>query len=90
METDCEGVRPLPFAGTEHIFLKYFPDLKTSVGYCNGGEEASNPKYRDVCTGTTGHAESVRIEFDPAKVSYEKLVGEFSTCGVSVVRTRSD
>jgi len=76
VEADCEGW-PLPRAGTEHIFLKHFPDLKTSVGYCNGNEEATSPKYAQVSAGSTGHAESVRIEFDPTKVSYEKLVGEF-------------
>lgn len=77
-----------PLAGTEHIFLKYFPDLNTSVGYCNGSEEVKDPSYRQVCTGTTGHAESVRIEFDPAKVSYEKLVGEFSARKVFMVQSR--
>jgi hypothetical protein len=87
-ETDAGHWSP-PLPGTEHIFLKYFPDLKTSVGYCNGNEEANNPNYRQVCAGTTGHAESVRIEFDPAKVSYEKLVGEFPA-QVCVVRSRSD
>ena len=36
-----------------------------------------NPSYRDVCTGQTGHAEAVRIEFDPTIVKYEELVGKW-------------
>jgi peptide-methionine (S)-S-oxide reductase len=67
------------FWGTEHIFLKHYPIkddkgiLKTAVGYTGGKPE--DPSYRDVCSGETGHAEAVRIEFDPAKVSYAELVG---------------
>ena len=70
------------FWGVEHIFLKHFPPkenkgiLKTSVGYTGGKEEAANPDYRTVCSGSTNHAEAVRIEFDPAIVKYEELVGE--------------
>jgi peptide-methionine (S)-S-oxide reductase len=69
------------FWGTEHIFLKHYPIkedkgiLKTAVGYTGGKENVTNPSYRDVCSGETGHAEAVRIEFDPSKVSYAELVG---------------
>ena len=68
------------FWGVEHIFLKHYPPpqnkgvLKTSVGYTGG--TLANPDYRTVCSGTTGHAEALRIEFDPAIVSYDELVGE--------------
>ncbi|KAG6834081.1 hypothetical protein H0H93_012091 [Arthromyces matolae] len=68
------------FWGTEHIFLKHFPPsenkgiLKTSVGYTGGKEDASNPSYKQVCTGTTDHAEAVKIEFNPEIVSYAELV----------------
>ena len=48
--------------------------LRTSVGYAGG--TLANPDYRTVCSGTTGHAEVLRIEFDPAIVSYGELVGE--------------
>ncbi|KAG8839327.1 Peptide-methionine (S)-S-oxide reductase [Serendipita sp. 411] len=65
------------FWGVEHIFNKYFPDLKTSVGYSNGKENISNPSYRQVCSGTTEYAEAVRIEFDPAKTTYAQLVEHF-------------
>lgn len=52
--------------------------MKTSVGYTGGKESAANPDYRTVCTGSTDHAEALRIEFDPSIVKYEELVGEYS------------
>ena len=71
------------FWGVEHIFLKYYPIkenkgiLKTSVGYTGGYEQATNPDYKTVCSGSTNHAEALRIEFDPSVVKYEELVGEY-------------
>jgi len=71
------------FWGVEHIFLKHYPPaqdkgvLKTAVGYTGGKEEATDPSYKQVCTGTTDHAEALKIEFDPAKVSYDELVEFF-------------
>ena len=44
-------------------------------GYCGG--EVENPEYGAVCEGTTGHAEAVRIEFDPEKISYRDLLEVF-------------
>jgi len=49
--------------------------LSTAVGFEGG--TLPNPSYKDVCTDTTGHAEVVEIEFDPAQVSYEQLVEAF-------------
>jgi peptide-methionine (S)-S-oxide reductase len=74
------------FWGTEHIFLKHYPPaekkgiVKTSVGYTGGRDDIKNPNYRQVCTGETGHAEAVQLEFDPSIVKYEELVGEFVAC----------
>ena len=45
------------------------------MGYT--GSDFKNPIYEDVCSGSTGHAESVEIEFDPSKVSYKELLGTF-------------
>lgn len=44
-------------------------------GYCNGS--VKNPSYKEVCTGTTGHAEACRITFDPSVVSYEEILQVF-------------
>ncbi len=49
--------------------------VRTTVGYAGG--RTKNPTYEDVCTDETGHAEAVKIEFDPAKVSYEELMDVF-------------
>ncbi|KAF7326168.1 Peptide methionine sulfoxide reductase [Mycena kentingensis (nom. inval.)] len=69
------------FWGTEHIFVKHYPPtkgvLKTAVGYTGGRADSQNPDYRTVCSGSTEHAEAVRIEFDPAIVSYAELVEFF-------------
>jgi len=71
------------FWGVEHIFLKHYPPAKdkgvlsTSVGYTGGKVGTTSPDYRTVCSGVTDHAEAVRIEYNPDKVSYDELVGEF-------------
>lgn len=63
------------FWGVELEFSQIPGVLKTTVGYTGGKTKA--PTYRDVCNHDTGHAEALLIEFDPAKVSYEKLVEFF-------------
>ena len=63
------------FWGMEEVFRKVPGVVATTVGY-TGGKKA-NPSYEDVSSGTTGHAESIKIEFDPAKLSYEALLKIF-------------
>ena len=49
--------------------------VKVTSGFAGG--TTPNPSYEEVCTGTTGHAEVIQVEFDPAKISYEKLMEVF-------------
>jgi methionine-S-sulfoxide reductase len=63
------------FWGMEEIIRKIPGVLETSVGYTGGN--VPNPTYKLICTGITGHAEAVRIAFDPAKISYEEILGYF-------------
>ncbi len=63
------------FWGVERAFSAIDGVLATAVGYSGGS--TPNPTYEAVCTGRTGHAEVVEIEFDPSRVSYGKLVETF-------------
>jgi len=63
------------FWGVEEAFRRVEGVTATTVGYAGGNLET--PTYRDVCSGRTGHAEVVQVEFDPACVSYAELLELF-------------
>jgi peptide-methionine (S)-S-oxide reductase len=63
------------FWGVEAAFRQIPGVTATRVGYTGG--ELKNPTYKDVCSDRTGHAEAVEVDFDPAKVPYEKLLETF-------------
>ncbi len=63
------------FWGVEEAFRRVDGVTATAVGYAGGTFE--DPTYEDVCSGNTGHAEVVRLQYDPARVSYEDLLQVF-------------
>jgi len=63
------------FWGMEEIIRKIPGVIKTTVGYSGG--TTANPTYEEVCTGITGHAESIQVVFDPARLTYEGLLDYF-------------
>jgi peptide-methionine (S)-S-oxide reductase len=66
------------FWGVEEAFRALPGVVDTAAGFMGG--TAENPSYREVCSGQTGHAEVVDLEYDPAKVSYEELLDAFWGC----------
>ncbi len=60
---------------SEAVFVNVDGVVKVESGYSGGTTQ--NPGYRDVCSGQTGHAEVVRLTFDPSKISYDKLLEIF-------------
>ena len=63
------------FWGPEIKFSKLDGVIKTEVGYCGGHKAETN--YKEVCTGSTNHAEVVKLDFDPKIISYEKILEFF-------------
>jgi peptide-methionine (S)-S-oxide reductase len=76
----AETTAKATFAGgcfwcTEAVYAELKGVKRVTSGYLGG--QVPNPTYKDVCTGLTGHAEAVEIEYDPTQVSYEKLLEVF-------------
>ena len=65
------------FWGAERCFWQLDGVITTAVGYAGGS--TPNPTYHEVCSGMTGHTEAVLVVFDPARISYEKLLQIFSS-----------
>ena len=63
------------FWGVEAAFRQVEGVLSTAVGYSGGHSE--NPSYEEVCSGRTGHAETVLVDYDPSRVSYDRLLDVF-------------
>jgi peptide-methionine (S)-S-oxide reductase len=63
------------FWGAERLVWQTPGVVSTSVGYAGG--HTPNPTYQETCSGRTGHAEVVRVVFDPARISYEELLRLF-------------
>ncbi|KAJ2665284.1 Peptide methionine sulfoxide reductase A2-1 [Coemansia sp. RSA 1200] len=63
------------FWSVELVYQRKDGVLQTQVGYAGGNKE--NPSYEEVCSGSTGHAEAVRLEYDPTAISYQDLLKIF-------------
>ena len=63
------------FWGMQYWFQKAKGTTKTTVGYCGG--ETKNPSYEDICIGSTNHAETIKVEYNPLLISYIDLVKVF-------------
>ncbi len=66
------------FWGIEAAFRRVDGVIETEVGYIGG--HLRNPTYEQVCTDTTGHAEAVRVTFDPRTISYDEVLAVFWGC----------
>lgn len=75
METEKATFGAGCFWGVEERFRRLKGVISTTVGYSGG--DFPNPTYKDVCSGKTGHAEVVQVEYDPSIISYEDLLEVF-------------
>ena len=74
------------FWGVEAAFRKLEGVTATRVGYTGG--TATDPSYKQVCSGRTGHAEAVEVTFDPALISYAELLAVFWSSHNPATRNR--
>lgn len=74
------------FWGVEMAFRQLNGVVNTTVGYIGGWSE--KPTYKEVCTDTTGHAEAVRVEYNPQIISYEDLLRVFWSVHDPTTRNR--
>lgn len=74
------------FWGVEEAFRTLPGVLETSVGYTGGTRP--DPSYEQVCTGRTGHAEAVRVVYDPSRVGYRALLDRFYSIHDPTTRNR--
>ena len=63
------------FWGPEKKYGQLDGIYRTEVGYCGGN--SPNTNYREVCAGTTNHAEAVKLEFDPKVITFEQIIKRF-------------
>jgi peptide-methionine (S)-S-oxide reductase len=66
------------FWGVQHYFDQLPGVLASEVGYTGGS--LANPSYHQVCQGASGHAEALKITFDPQQITYEALLEHFFKC----------
>lgn len=75
MKTEFATLGAGCFWGVEELFSR-LEGVKDVVSGYSGGE-LENPTYEDICTGTTGHAEVVRVEFDPEQIDFKDILNYF-------------
>jgi len=76
------------FWGVQHAFAQLPGVVGTTVGYTGGDPRYPHPSYQQVCTGVTGHAEAVRVEYDPAHTTFAALLDAFWECHDPTTRDR--
>ena len=79
-ETETVTTRTATLGGgcfwcVEAVYERMPGIVSVTTGYAGG--ETDNPTYEDICTGKTGHAEVVQIEYDPEKITFEKIIDLF-------------